>query len=245
MGLGLLEIYSVSITTILTSYNRPDTLKHSIESVFEQEGAKQLIVVEDTADEKIDKVIYPFFELVDSRDDLSLMVVHSADPIPTFEERMKTNRLGPCVNLGLEYATGDIITYLADDDYFLPGWFSQLMKAYEDPKVNVVYGREMMSGEMGFRKDYNGCIEENGQSRYFENVTDPLDKLDHNQVTHRKSLLERIPQPWWPIDPESRAGVDAYFFRKLAAISPLTGVDFPCVVKRFHKSNFQAIFNQY
>jgi glycosyltransferase involved in cell wall biosynthesis len=235
----------MKITTILTSYDRPDTIQHSLESIMLQEGPAETIIVDDMSPSL--RKIVDIVAAVKPPADHVIGVVVMDGALPTHEERMKSNRLSQCINAGLFNATGDIITYLCDDDYFLPGWFAKLREAYKDPKVNIAYGRQYVSGEMSRRKTVEECIQENGQCRWFERVDDPFGKLDHNQVTHRRSLLEKFPKaaPIWPIEDDFRCGADAYFFRRAWVMNgsqSLTPVDHPACVKRFHTTIYQAIY---
>lgn len=238
----------MKITTVLTSYNRPEYLKQSVESVLMQEGPLELIVVDDMSPRNVEvkTLIFNF----KNETDKEIKFIEVTGKIPTYEERMRTNRLSACINLALEHSTGDIITYLADDDYYLPDWFKNLRKAYkENPDLLVTYGIEYCSGEMGRMKSGEDCLKENPQNiRWFDSIIDPFDRLDHNQVAHSRRILDMLSRPWWPIDDSSRSGPDAYFFRRvneeiLKLYLKYEPIKIPACVKRYHSGihgNFQS-----
>ncbi len=44
-------------------------------------------------------------------------------------------------NIGIAHSRGDIVAFIDDDCYVLPGWLSELSKAFDDPKVVAAGGR--------------------------------------------------------------------------------------------------------
>lgn len=249
----------MDIVTILTSYNRPKLIKQAIESVLEQQADKwnrnHLVIVDDHS-EKRNEIEECLFS-IDVPETVRLDYIPIEGRVPTIEERYKTNRLGPVLNVGLDHVLNDcrwnanktIVTYLVDDDYFLPGWFKALREAYKQHgDWDIIYGKEYVSGNMEKRLTADECWEENKTVRWFDKIDDPFDKLDHNQVSHMLSVLLKFKspiQPIVPIDNGCRSGVDAYFFRKLRGVAEFHGIDVPACVKRFHSENYQALYSKY
>lgn len=230
----------MKISTILTSYNRPVLIKHALQSVFEQSGPAEVIIVDDMSDEDV----FGAVKSIPCPADFVVKWKVMQGQKPTMQERLRTNRLSNCLNLALTAVEGDLIVYLVDDDYFLPGWFDAIRNVFVSTNVQLAFGREYVSADMSRRKTKDECLAENGQCRWFESVDDPFGVLDHNQIVHRRSLLEGMTQPWWPISDSYRSGPDAYFFRSLRKIAQFVPIDAPCCVKRFHDTNYQRIYTQ-
>ncbi|HEY1237103.1 MAG TPA: glycosyltransferase [Solirubrobacterales bacterium] len=116
-----------SVSFVIATYNRPDWLRLSMDSVLDQD--------------------YPNLELL-VMDDGS--TGETADVLAEYERRYPGERfrhsrhenMGQALTLnrGYEMARGDLIGYLPDDDLLEPGAVSELVEALGDPEVVCAYG---------------------------------------------------------------------------------------------------------
>ena len=210
-------------SVILTSYNRPTLIKRAIRSVREQTHQDfQLVIIDDGSDENTISSISQ-----EIRDDVRCLLVHTRDPIPS-DRKACANRLVDRINEGLEQATGEIIHYLADDDFYDRNRFRVFEELFKDPSVVVGYGRLYYINE-------NGHL--TGETRFPKDISDPWNALDHNQVAHRRSALDKV-QIWDQGDFGDFAP-DGYFFRKLRNYWDFHGIDRIVAYKRYHPLNMQ------
>jgi glycosyltransferase involved in cell wall biosynthesis len=213
------------VSCILTSYNRPVFLRQALKSVEQQTWKNyELILMDESDPDVLDamKVVNEFsFPLVRTH-------VSSVSP----EERATTNQLGRSINLALSRAAGDLICYLADDDYYFPDWFEEGVKFFKQwPTVLQAFGALHYSGCREMRFDQTNGI------RFFDKpVTDPFGVLDHSMVMHRR----RNSPVLWPTWPGTQKEPDAFFFRELAKSGPFHPIlSAAACVKRLHPKNLQ------
>ncbi len=115
------------ISVVVPTYNRPDKLRNAIKLVLAQR--------------------YPHWELVvidDGSDTAKSIVSEFGDDRITACEIAHG---GPCAarNVGLDVASGDIITYLDDDNTLDPGWLHAVSWAFENnPERSVLYGARVI-----------------------------------------------------------------------------------------------------
>lgn len=106
------------VSVIMTSFNRAELLPRAIESVLSQDMTDfELIIVDDGSQDNSPKVITDYAE----RDERIHAVLNAHN-----------RGANACRNQGIELASGEFITGLDDDDYFLPERLSILLAAYND-----------------------------------------------------------------------------------------------------------------
>lgn len=191
------------VSVILNSYNRPKYLKQAIESVINQTYKNfELLIMDDNSDiEEVWNVIKEY--LSDDR-------VHCFNSKVSEEERKTTGcRYAVLINEAIKTIDGEFITYLTDDDYFLPNRLEKMIEKFNStPEASIVYGCQ--------RKLY---IDTEGKTirEEIRSASGILDSaafcVDHNSVMHRVSCFEKT-GPWGTED--LRCG-DAAFWRKLNA----------------------------
>lgn len=218
----------MKITCILASFNRPTWIQHSLSSVFLQTYKDyELIVIDESDAFDIHSVVGKFVFS-------EVKVVHH-DVTP--EERARVNRLSVNVNEGLRMATGDLICYLADDDFYYPNWFSDascFFKAH--PGVHAGFGKLRYTGSRGMEYPKAGEI------RFFSSpIRDPYCRLDHNQIIHRKL----VPPIAWNEELHSVSAPDGVFMRAVGARHQFYPIDAFAAVKRMHGKNLQHSVPQY
>jgi spore maturation protein CgeD len=212
----------MKISCILASYNRPTLIRQALQSIQDQTHPDyELIVVDDSS--KMD-----IFEVAKGFKFTHSKIMHL--PVKP-EDRAKVNRLGVNINIGLAHATGDLICYLADDDYYFPTWFEKASRYFETHSlVQVGFGilkysesREMVLAEMG-------------EIRFWDEIIkDPMGRLDHNQVIHRRF----DPIQKWQEGVGTEMSVDGWFFSQLANFHDFHPINAWAAVKRLHGKNLQ------
>jgi Glycosyl transferase family 2 len=116
-----------SVSFVVATYNRPEWLRLSMDSVLDQDYPDlELLVMDDGS----------------TSETAELLAVY-ADRYP--RERFRYSRhenMGQArtLNRGYEMARGELIGYLPDDDLLAPGAVSTLVDAMRDPEVVCAYG---------------------------------------------------------------------------------------------------------
>lgn len=221
----------MKVSCILVSYNRPKWVRQAIKSIADQTHRDfQLIVIDESTILEIDDVLKEF-ELPEV-----VFRKHLVSPL----QRRSQNRLSINLNIGLALVTGDLVCFLADDDYFYPTWFEQASAFFEShPEICSGYGKLVYSAspEMEFITTPAPV-----NLRFFEGqVADPFDKIDHNQGIHR-----RFDPPFrWPETLGTVGGPDAYYFREVSKKGAFHAIDAWAAVKRVHPKNLQNCMTGY
>lgn len=218
----------MKVTCILLSFNRPRFILQSLKSIANQTHQDyQLIIMDESTTFDVHKVASTFkFTEVD--------ILHSD---VTSAGRYKTNRIGINLNVGLARARGDLVCFLCDDDYYYPEWFENASMFFEThPKVSVAFGKLMYSPSLEMTFPVTGNV------RFFpESLNDPFNRLDHNQVIHR-----RFTPPYrWPEDVGTIYNPDAYYFNSIAQSHRFWPIDAWAVVKRIHPKQLQQDFKSF
>lgn len=212
----------LKVTCILTSYNRPTWVRQALDSLQAQTHRNfELLVFDDSTKIDIRRILSEF----------KLPVAHVETTKLTMQERRSVNRLSININRGLGIAKGDLICFLADDDYYFPGWFEAAARFFsENPSVNVGYGKLIFSTSAA--RDYSP----HGEMLYPGGVVkEPYERVDHNQVIHRP-----FPVPYqWPETFTTLRNPDAHYFRNIAKDHLFYPIDAMAAVKRLHEKNLQ------
>lgn len=212
----------LKISCILTSYNRPHLVRQALKSLQDQTHRNFEVLLYDDSSRMDILPILNDFKLPISQISISKI---------TPQQRRSTNRLSVNINRGLAAATGELICFLADDDYYFPGWFEAAARYFQEhPNVSVGYGKLIYSrsSQMEFKPGkemrWPGAI-----------ITKPYDILDHNQVMHR-----RFPAPYvWPESFKTMKNPDAHYFKAIAQHHPFHPISDFAAVKRLHSKNLQ------
>lgn len=220
----------MKVSCILTSFNRPLWVSDAIRSVALQTHKDIELILIDESDA---------FDIGEVLHDFDLPVILRRFHISP-EQRRLENRLSINCNLGLSLATGDFVCFLADDDYYYPGWFAAAVNWFEaNPEKHAAFGKLVYSYDryMGFERNPSPSV-----IRYYpEPISDPFGKLDHNQVIHR-----RFNPPYaWPLQISTIGGPDAYYFREIAKDNMFWPIDALACVKRLHKKGLMESQQMY
>jgi spore maturation protein CgeD len=221
----------MKVSCILVSYNRPKWVRQSIKSIADQTHRDfQLVVIDESTIFDIHEVLKEF--------DLPDYVARQYKVCG--ERRRYQNRLGVNLNVGMALATGDLLCFLADDDYFYPTWFAEAVAFFEkNPKIHAGYGKLVYSDspDMVFTTEPAKC-----NLRFFKGpLQDPFNKIDHNQGIHRRLK----PPCRWPETLGTVGGPDAYYYREVGKRHAFHAIDAWAAVKRVHPKNLQNCMSQY
>lgn len=103
---------------------------------------------------------------------------------------------GPSIarNKGLEYASGDIITFVDSDDYVSPDYFYELFAAFYESKADVIYFEFNRVTETGSLISSHHLPQEFQENEYYKNLI-RLSKADMFGYTwikaFKRSVLEK------------------------------------------------------
>lgn len=214
------------VSVLLTSYNRPNMLRDAISSVLKQTYPfYELFILDDNSNEETVKVIKEYSDLE--------KVVYYNSEIDEKKRFSHGSRYAENINWGIENSDGEFITYLTDDDYYLPKRL-ELMVDYlnNNDCADVVYGRQ--------RKV---AIDKEGNVKELDvRMPDIIHKqascsIDHNSVLHRRSCIKKV--GLWPTT--NLRCADAEFWYKLNK----AGFNFYPIkeitdVKRYHENTITA-----
>lgn len=191
----------IKVSCILTSYNRPRGVQEAINSVKKQTYPHwELIIVDDNSNAKTKQMLQ---HLVASDERLKLIQSSVKD-----EDRYKTTRYATCINLAIPHLTGDVVTYLTDDDIYYPHRFKQMVKVFQkNPNIHIVYGKQKVVHIRNGLKVREFLRPSIGVTKH------PMGKVDHNSFMHRRSCFNTI--GGWDDNPQYWNHADAVFFRKL------------------------------
>jgi spore maturation protein CgeD len=125
------------------------------------------------------------------------------------EDRLKTVRYATNVNYGLQVALGEYVTYLCDDDYYLPERLEKMVKFLdENPDKHVVFGNQRTVYIKPDGTEEEGAVREHKQ---------PLDNadcmVDHSSVMHRRACYLKV--GGWDDSPEHWGHADGLYWKKL------------------------------
>src|SRR6478735_11555284 len=125
------------VTVILTSYNRPIYLEKAVQSIVEQSYQNwELLIYDDNSSVDVYTPIRQFTS--DPR--ISFYKMNT-----TYEDRIAKCRYAHLINIGLKRANGKYVTYLTDDDYYLPTRLERMVAMLESSDdISVVFGKQLL-----------------------------------------------------------------------------------------------------
>lgn len=216
----------LKVSCILTSYNRPAFIQDSINSVLKQTYPHwELLIVDDNSNRMTQRLLN-YYPRMDSRIRVFQSNVRE-------EDRPKTTRYASCINMAIPHLTGKLVTYLTDDDIYLPERFEKMVGIFEaNPHIHIIYGNQRIT------EFINGTFKEIGVRTSVGITRQPYGVLDHNSIMHRASCFNLV--PCWDDNPSIWAWADAVFFRNLAAHWDFHPLDIITDEHRRHEHSIQA-----
>lgn len=212
----------MKISCILTSYNRPTLVRDALWSVANQTHKDyELFVMDDSSLMDIGPIVRDF----------KFTEVHVHHEDVTAKERASVNRLSVNINRALAKAKGDLVCFLADDDYYFPEWFERANAHFEKhPDHSVGFGILKYS----YQREID--LRDGGEIRFWDQVIiAPFGQLDHNQVMHR-----RFDPPYkWNEGIGTAMNPDAWYWNDVVRAHPFHPIVAWAAVKRIHDKNLQ------
>ncbi|WP_282171265.1 glycosyltransferase family 2 protein [Cytobacillus firmus] len=204
------------VSVILTSYNKTLTLGEAIESVISQTyGNWELFIMDDNSNFETVKVINRY--LNDQR-------IRYFNSNIQDSERYKTTRYATLINEAIPKTTGKYITYLTDDNEFLPDRFT-VMTNYmnQHPEIHAVYSKQKVKFRMG-----NGKMSKQRTRKTYGILNQAAGYVDHCSVMHTREVADKIYDKYgsyWDEDPKHWYNGDAAFWNRLTEFTPFYPID--------------------
>lgn len=188
------------VSVILTSYNKPEYIRLAIDSVLEQSYPNfELLVMDDNSDKEVRDIILSY---TDERIRTFFSKVKEKD-------RFKKVRYSCLINHALKTATGDYISYMTDDDMYVPGRLEMMVDTLnKNPKMQIVYSGQTQVWDEKSKKQFVALP----TKKTIGVVDDIAFKVDHNSIMHRREVAEGIK---WEEDVKAWRWADAFFFKEL------------------------------
>lgn len=220
----------VGHSIVISSYNRPVFIQEALASVSAQSNPDFEAIVADDGSSEVTLDVINKAAAADRR----IRLLPCSDPIPDKDRGKCVTRYARRINDALKICSGKIIHYLADDDYYHPDRLKAFDELFSNPTVMAGYGRliyvDREKKQVGDRFPYGAWA--------VEGCKLPFSLLDHNQVAHRREVLQVVPE--WPTAgrPDDFA-LDGYFFMDIVKFWALMPIDRIVAYKRFHGLNLQ------
>ena len=209
---------SPRVSVLLTTYSRPRMLAEAIESVLGQTFTDyELIILDDNS--PAEAAGTP--ELLAAYWNDPKIRIYKDDVTP--DERAARVRYAVLANIGLALARGEYVTYLCDDDLYLPRRLEVMTARLGQGDCQVVYGSQQVMRD--------------GQQVMMRPAAAVLAKasmvVDHSSVMHTRQAAADA--GGWDEDPAHWNHADAAFWDRLTAAGHLFyPVDEVTDVHRFH-----------
>lgn len=219
-------LFQVKVSVIMNSYNRPKRIRDAVASVQEQSYTNwELFIVDDNSNEQTQRVLAQ----IESQEPRCTLLHSGVDE----KDRFRTTRYATCINLAIPRLTGDLVTYLTDDDVYYPQRFEKMVSVFQsNPEIYIVYGRQRLAGINDGRIVPLGTRELVGITR------SPANHVDHCSVMHRRSCFAMVPR--WNDDEGLWCAADSIFFSELAKYWAFYPIDFITDEHRQHGDGIQA-----
>ena len=189
---------SPRVSVLLTTYNRPGMLAEAVESVMAQTFTDfELIILDDNSSDPAQHEV--------------LMGLWNRPQVRIYKDHVQSAERGARVryavlaNIGLALAGGHYITYLCDDDLFLPERLALMTARLDRGDCHVVYGSQKLVRDG----------EDAGASMTRGVLDDAWWIVDHSSVMHTKAAAVAV--GGWDEDPQYWRHADAAFWRRLTA----------------------------
>jgi spore maturation protein CgeD len=199
------------VSIILTSYNKPETIGQSIESVINQTFQDwELFIMDDNSNEQTRQIINRY--LNDPRIHFFNSNIHDS-------ERHKTTRYATLINEAIPKTCGKYITYLTDDNMFLPERLEKMVYyLQQNQTIDIVYSRQLV----------RWIDETTGVQREVVRNTRGILRnaagiVDHCSVMHTRKIADQIFNEYgsyWDDNPDFWNYGDAIFWSRLNKYKP-------------------------
>ncbi|MFJ7928510.1 glycosyltransferase family 2 protein [Peribacillus sp. NPDC096448] len=199
------------ISIILTSYNKPYTIGKAIESVFNQTYQNwELFIMDDNSNEETVKIIKQY---------INKPRIHYFNSNIQDGDRYKTTRYATLINEAIPKTRGKYLTYLTDDNSFLPSRFETMVKVLnQNSSIEIVYSQQLVKTINEY-----GRVEKETVRKTYGVLKNPVGFVDHCSIMHTRNLAERIFKDfgsYWNDDQVYWYNGDAAFWSRLTKYKP-------------------------
>ncbi|WLR42965.1 glycosyltransferase family 2 protein [Bacillus carboniphilus] len=210
------------VTVILTSYNKPKTVTSAIESVMNQSYKNwELFIMDDSSNIQTHNEIRRIIGSLTQPSDKRIFFYNS---MVKDQDRYKTTRYATLINQAIELSSGEFITYLTDDNYYLKNRLQVMVQHLNRyPKFETVYSKQVIKF-----LDARGKVLKERIRGTKGILNKPQNKVDHCSVMHRRVLCERIKKRYgscWDDDSSNWHNGDAAFWDRMVKYSPFYPID--------------------
>jgi glycosyltransferase involved in cell wall biosynthesis len=169
---GTTASYDTPISVVMPTRNRALMLREAIASVLAQRHTNfELVVVDDGSTDETPEVLAAI-------DDPRVRVVRTAGLGESFAR-----------NLGLDAATGDILTFLDDDNLMDPGWLHAVAWAFDRwPETNVLYGARIIEDAPAMKSQPSGALPNLDWEAFDRRRLEQGNYIDMNTIALRPGL---------------------------------------------------------
>lgn len=199
------------VSIILTSYNKPNSIVKAIESVINQTYTHwELFIMDDNSNEETVKIISSY--LNDPR-------IHYFNSQIKENERYKSTRYATLINEAIPKTKGKYISYLTDDNIYLPNRLKVMVNFLAQRKnVDVVYSEQRVK-----YFDQNGkCVKDHIRKAQGVQYR-AAGRVDHCSVMHTRKIADLVYKKYgnyWNDDPQYWLNGDAAFWNRLNELQP-------------------------
>lgn len=205
------------VSILLTSYNQPEYLSQAIESVLNQSYDNyELIILDDNSKLDICNVLsnYWFHNKI---------IVYKSNIAK--DQRMLSTRYASLINIGYKLSSGDYITYLTDDDIYLPNRLEVMVNKLQS--CDVVYGGQACTyngKDIAFVRPHSAILDAG------------YDIVDHCSVMHTRQVFDEC--GGWDDDPSYWRAADGIFWNRIASCGyKMYPVNEVTDIHRFHEQS--------
>lgn len=201
------------LNIILTSYNRPNLIKRTIESLLAQTSDQwRCTILDDNSD---NKTLGMIFDYASKNKKFIRAIAHTTTP----EQRASTTRYSALINEVLPTLDSGIVSYLCDNVEYHPDLVRDVLYFF-DHAPSIFSGYVMHLRDTWKRDGMDATVRLGTASQFGHwDVTPPEMRvfgedvrgwLDHSQVFHRLPVDIR-----WNEDVAMKGGGDGDFFNRL------------------------------
>jgi spore maturation protein CgeD len=190
------------VSVLLTTYNRPHMLAEAAASVLTQTyGDYELIILDDNSGDPAQ------WDILMALRDEPRVRLYKDDVQPG--ERDARVRYAVLANIGLALARGEYVTYLCDDDLYLPRRLQVMTARLDEGDCQVVYGSQRCErdGRVVLERPAAGVLARASMV------------VDHSSVMHTRAA--GLAAGGWDEDPAHWRAADAVFWDRLTAAGHL------------------------
>ncbi len=207
-------------SVIITTYNRANLVSTAIKSVLKQSFQDfELIIVNDASIDNTEEVVHSF-------QDTRIKYIRNKENL----------HKGGARNEGIKMAIGQYITFLDDDDHYLPSHLENIAKRIkkEGQPVAVFYTNVVKTNGKTSQIIKTGPIPKDQDPVSF--VFQPWTPIGAPQATIHREILTRF-----NFNTQIRIGQDTELFMRIAANFPLFYLDSDTFIALVHSENSGAL----